>query len=150
MVLLSCNTLMTDVTWLWTRRLDDSVPSEIGWKNDIEGSTYNSLMMIFFWRVFVEVYTLVLKLLIYISNKPRFNLVNNFFGICVNIWFHFFYDMHVHKVEFWLPYTEQRNEKSRRKLAAWTIVLLCIGILIVTGSASAERCPRSVNFDQLR
>ncbi|WJX52847.1 Regulatory protein MIG1 [Trifolium repens] len=37
---------------------------------------------------------------------------------------------------------EQRNEKSRRKLAAWTIVLLCIGILIVTGSASAERCPR--------
>ncbi|GAU23994.1 hypothetical protein TSUD_327950 [Trifolium subterraneum] len=37
---------------------------------------------------------------------------------------------------------EQRSEKSRRKLAAWTISLLCIGILIVTGSAAAERCPR--------
>ncbi|MCH89715.1 cationic amino acid transporter 4 vacuolar-like, partial [Trifolium medium] len=36
----------------------------------------------------------------------------------------------------------QRSEKSRRKLAAWTISLLCIGILIVTGSAAAERCPR--------
>jgi len=82
---------------------------------------------------------------------PSFNLVNKFFGIfcitfaCASILFY----MRVQKVEFCLLYTEQRNEKTRRKLAAWTIALLCIGILIVTGSASAERCPRSVKSDHL-
>lgn len=55
--------------------------------------------------------------------------------------------MVVNEVEFQLVYTEERNEKTRRKLAAWTIALLCVGILIVTGAASAERCPGSVNFD---
>ncbi|XP_061356754.1 cationic amino acid transporter 4, vacuolar-like isoform X2 [Gastrolobium bilobum] len=34
------------------------------------------------------------------------------------------------------------NEKTRRKIAAWTITLLCIGILMVASAASADRCPR--------
>ncbi|KAK7336300.1 hypothetical protein VNO77_16836 [Canavalia gladiata] len=38
--------------------------------------------------------------------------------------------------------SDEMNEKARRKLAAWTIALLCVGILIVTGVASAEWCPR--------
>lgn len=80
---------------------------------------------------------------------PSFNLVNKLFGIlCITFASILFYTR-VQKVEFCLLYTEQRNEKTRRKLAAWTIALLCIGILIVTGSASAERCPRSVKFDHL-
>ncbi|KAL5059000.1 hypothetical protein RYX36_030604 [Vicia faba] len=37
---------------------------------------------------------------------------------------------------------EERNENTRRKLAAWSISFLCIGILMVTGAASAEWCPR--------
>ncbi|RDX95660.1 Cationic amino acid transporter 4, vacuolar [Mucuna pruriens] len=37
---------------------------------------------------------------------------------------------------------DEQNEKARRKLAAWTIALLCIGILIVTSVASADWCPR--------
>ncbi|KAK7377886.1 hypothetical protein VNO80_03319 [Phaseolus coccineus] len=37
---------------------------------------------------------------------------------------------------------DEQNEKSRRKLAAWTIAILCIGVLIVTSGASADWCPR--------
>ncbi|KAG4938162.1 hypothetical protein JHK84_044414 [Glycine max] len=37
---------------------------------------------------------------------------------------------------------DEENEKARRKLASWTIALLCIGILIVTSAASADWCPR--------
>ncbi|KAG5083173.1 hypothetical protein JHK82_053342 [Glycine max] len=37
---------------------------------------------------------------------------------------------------------DEQNEKARRKLASWTIALLCIGILIVTSAASADWCPR--------
>ncbi|TKY62855.1 Cationic amino acid transporter 4 [Spatholobus suberectus] len=41
---------------------------------------------------------------------------------------------------------DEVNEKARRKLAAWTIALLCIGILIVTSAASADWCPRILRF----
>ncbi|KAL2320516.1 hypothetical protein Fmac_029485 [Flemingia macrophylla] len=37
---------------------------------------------------------------------------------------------------------DEQNEKFRRKLAAWTIALLCIGILVVSSAASADWCPR--------
>ncbi|XP_061356756.1 cationic amino acid transporter 4, vacuolar-like isoform X3 [Gastrolobium bilobum] len=37
---------------------------------------------------------------------------------------------------------DEQNEKTRRKIAAWTITLLCIGILMVASAASADRCPR--------
>ncbi|XP_057437765.1 cationic amino acid transporter 4, vacuolar-like [Lotus japonicus] len=41
---------------------------------------------------------------------------------------------------------DEQIEKSRRKLAAWAIAFLCIGILIVAGAASAESCPRILRF----
>ncbi|CAJ1919667.1 unnamed protein product [Sphenostylis stenocarpa] len=41
---------------------------------------------------------------------------------------------------------DEQNEKSRRKLAAWTIALLCMGILIVTSAASADWCPRCLRL----
>ncbi|XLR27736.1 hypothetical protein S83_055636, partial [Arachis hypogaea] len=41
---------------------------------------------------------------------------------------------------------EEQKEKSRRKLAAWTIALLCLGILIVAFAASANRCPSILRF----
>lgn len=37
---------------------------------------------------------------------------------------------------------EEQNENTRRKFAGWSISFLCIGILMVTGAASVERCPR--------
>ncbi|WVZ05054.1 hypothetical protein V8G54_018400 [Vigna mungo] len=37
---------------------------------------------------------------------------------------------------------DEQSEKSRRKLAAWTIAFLCIGILIVTSAASVDWSPR--------
>ncbi|KAJ1409120.1 Cationic amino acid transporter, C-terminal [Sesbania bispinosa] len=37
---------------------------------------------------------------------------------------------------------DEQIEKARRKLAAWTIGLLCIGIVVVASAASAEWCPR--------
>ena len=36
----------------------------------------------------------------------------------------------------------------RRKIAAWTITLLCTGILILASSASAEFLPRLVYFSE--
>ncbi|XP_058737778.1 cationic amino acid transporter 4, vacuolar-like [Vicia villosa] len=63
----------------------------------------------------------------------------------------YFDNSHLHdKPDVWLEHPliikevakEERNENTRRKLAAWSISFLCIGILMVTGAASAERCPR--------
>ena len=49
----------------------------------------------------------------------------------------------------YIVYTDEKNKQTRRKLAAWTIALLCVGIVIIAGAASAEWCPRSVNFENL-
>ncbi|MED6169789.1 Regulatory protein MIG1 [Stylosanthes scabra] len=42
--------------------------------------------------------------------------------------------------------SKEHKEISRRKLAAWTIALLCLGILIVACAASANRCPSILRF----
>ena len=48
---------------------------------------------------------------------------------------------------FWLHihYSDVQNEQKRRKFAAWSITLLCIGVLVFTSAASAENFWRYVN-----
>lgn len=43
------------------------------------------------------------------------------------------------------PYTDD-NEERRRKIAAWSIAFVCIGILILASAASVEGLPRLVNL----
>lgn len=42
-------------------------------------------------------------------------------------------------------YSDVQNEQKRRKIAAWSITLLCIGVLVLTSAASAEKFWRYVN-----
>ncbi|OIV94268.1 hypothetical protein TanjilG_00017 [Lupinus angustifolius] len=41
---------------------------------------------------------------------------------------------------------DEQNEKNRRKLASWTIALLCLGVLVLAGAASIDRCPSILRF----
>ncbi|KAI4301023.1 hypothetical protein L6164_034342 [Bauhinia variegata] len=41
---------------------------------------------------------------------------------------------------------DKQNELARRKVAAWTIALLCVGIIILASAASAEGCPSILRF----
>ncbi|GMY20298.1 cationic amino acid transporter 4, vacuolar-like isoform X1 [Fagus crenata] len=43
---------------------------------------------------------------------------------------------------------DYQKEQKRRKIAAWNITLLCIGVLILASSASAEYLPRLVYFSE--
>lgn len=52
--------------------------------------------------------------------------------------FFFLFCLHVHK-------SDVQNEQKRRKIAAWSITLLCIGVLVLTSAASAENFWRYVN-----
>lgn len=52
---------------------------------------------------------------------------------------------------FWLYIndTEKQSEQKRRKIAGWTITLVCVGILVFASAASVECLPRFVIFCKL-
>lgn len=51
-------------------------------------------------------------------------------------------------MSYWLHInsTEEKGEQRRRKMAGWTIAILCIGILILASAASGESLSRFVIF----
>lgn len=41
-------------------------------------------------------------------------------------------------------HTDEPNQLKRRKIAAWSITIICIGVLVLTYAASYEFLPRFV------